>query len=820
MRLNGALRAHIVTSIVLIAVFSSLIAVPEEGSAYIPHSPVVINGNADFIPANGVVNGTGTPSDPFVIEGWEINVSGTYGIDISNTDSHFRISNVYTHSSLWNVVGISLIGVENGRIENTTTEVTGHGIWIEDSRNLTIIGSEVTSHNVSAISAQNSHNVTVDMNNLSAVNGIGVSFFHMDNSTIRGNFKSGGGSGIEIEYTENVTISGNTLLDYVDVWVDNGIRVGWSNNATIEGNLVSYTNASAMDIFNSFGPVIKDNTVIDSKYGMIISEVANAVITNNTFTRNGILLSGYRNYGYDSHSITPDNMVNGLPLYYHSNCTNVNVDGIPVGQLIVANCTGFNARNLIIPETDVAIQIYYVDGIRISSSTFAGRLASVFSFLSGEIDVEGNIIGDTMYGFVFRYSTNITISNNTATRCDYAGIDFMESYNIKVSGNSVSECGYGLRLDRTVNPEVWQNTFSDNYYGIYLDNAGSLRVYHNNFISNTEQAWPDSLPGYKWDDSYPSGGNYWSDYLGLDQFSGPLQDQPGSDGIGDTPYMISARYQDSYPLMSPFGFVHPLPPDLHAAALSGPNSENVTLSWTLSPDDGVGLGSVIGYEVYRNTTFDPDALGYQLMTSIPNGTSGFTDTSAGEGDPNNYFYQVCAVDSSGNSTCGERQAGKFTRAVLEGPNLVSIPLIQSDESIEKVLHTVEFDKAWTYDAFRNKWISYMKFKPYRGELKTINNKKGLWINVTEESNLTVAGIVPMMTSIALLPGWNLVGFPSFDANHSVGELKGDTSASSVEGFNASSPPYFLKGLSDSDKLETGYGYWVFSVVNVIWNVNG
>jgi hypothetical protein len=77
-----------------------------------------------------------------------------------------------------------------------------------------------------------------------------------------------------------------------------------------------------------------------------------------------------------------------------------------------------------------------------------------------------------------------------------------------------------------------------------------------------------------------------------------------------------------------------------------------------------------------------------------------------------------------------------------------------------------------------------------------------------------------MTSIELLPGWTLVGFPSSDTNHSVGEFKRDTSAPRVEGFNASSPPYFLRVLSDSDKLETGYGYWVFSVVNVIWVVPG
>jgi hypothetical protein len=53
-----------------------------------------------------------------------------------------------------------------------------------------------------------------------------------------------------------------------------------------------------------------------------------------------------------------------------------------------------------------------------------------------------------------------------------------------------------------------------------------------------------------WDDGYPSGGNYWSDYAGADAFSGPDQDVPGSDNIGDTPYQISTGESDRYPHMS------------------------------------------------------------------------------------------------------------------------------------------------------------------------------------------------------------------------------------------------------------------------------
>jgi len=79
------------------------------------------------------------------------------------------------------------------------------------------------------------------------------------------------------------------------------------------------------------------------------------------------------------------------------------------------------------------------------------------------------------------------------------------------------------------------------------------QIYHNNFINNTNQA--SVTVGYEnvWDDGYPSGGNYWSDYTGLDLYSGPYQNETGSDGIGDTPHIIDANNRDSYPLMYPYG---------------------------------------------------------------------------------------------------------------------------------------------------------------------------------------------------------------------------------------------------------------------------
>jgi parallel beta-helix repeat protein len=55
-----------------------------------------------------------------------------------------------------------------------------------------------------------------------------------------------------------------------------------------------------------------------------------------------------------------------------------------------------------------------------------------------------------------------------------------------------------------------------------------------------------------WDNGYPSGGNYWSDYNGTDLCWGSEQNETGSDGIGDLPYIIVNGNRDNYPLIKPW----------------------------------------------------------------------------------------------------------------------------------------------------------------------------------------------------------------------------------------------------------------------------
>jgi parallel beta-helix repeat protein len=162
-------------------------------------------------------------------------------------------------------------------------------------------------------------------------------------------------------------------------------------------------------------------------------------------------------------------------------------------------------------------------------------------------------------GIVIESSINSTILNNEVKEFPNTGITVFHCSNTHIIGNYINYCGVGIYLESSDNSKIAGNSaIGINGVGVQTVSSNGNSIYSNNFDKNGP---PQAavIPGdiNTWDSGYPYGGNYWSDYTGTDLYSGPYQNQTGSDGIGDTPYIIDANNQDNYPLMNPC-----TPPDI------------------------------------------------------------------------------------------------------------------------------------------------------------------------------------------------------------------------------------------------------------------
>jgi parallel beta-helix repeat protein len=208
----------------------------------------------------------------------------------------------------------------------------------------------------------------------------------------------------------------------------------------------------------------------------------------------------------------------------------------------------------------------YVDG-KNTAGPWDGTLEHPYQFIQDGIN-NANAY-DTVYVYNATYNERPAISlplNLVGENMDTTIIDGNSSGSVvQIFADCVTLSGFTITNsgDNSDNAGVWiqasyclitQNTIEKNdYYGVYVAYCSNT-LYHNNFIRNSYQAY-DATGENTWDNGYPCGGNYWSNYTGVDQMKGPLQDQPGFDGIGDTPYSINGDSVDHYPLIHPYGSI-------------------------------------------------------------------------------------------------------------------------------------------------------------------------------------------------------------------------------------------------------------------------
>jgi len=814
-----------------------VVALPADdiGKEYTPHSTIYIFGNEDFSTVNGVTGGNGTYADPYIIEGWEIEAKQASGIVIRETSAFFVIRNVYVHSSGSSYYGLSLKNIVNGRVDNCNITNNWKGVNIRESSDVSIVGNEI-SFNQEGLSARDSSNVTIEGN--------AISF--------------------------NLPQSGMVLISV--------------SNVTIQGNIISNNNWMGLSLYSSTNVTIAGNDITSNQYeGVRILSSATVILTANTISYNsdGVRLDS-SSWVTISGIHTSFNRLHGIRLESSSHVT------------VELSYSAVNDEH--------GLFVWNSSWVNVSRTTFNSNSLGTSLFLSSNITFAECVTRNNPIGVYMEASTNVSISGSDVSDNWVHGIVSWNSTNLSFSHNRMHSNNVdGIRFVDTTNATVTNNIFSENTRGVYLENSESIVFHHNRFQDHTRHARDNMGSENKWDDGFPSGGNFWSGYTGTDQFSGPSQNESGPDGIGDVPFVIDINSQDNYPLMSPLGSLPTAPQNLQAtwddsyvnitwsppssdggfpvtiyriyrgtapggeaylaerpwlsqyndtsvtngvhyyyrvsavnnlgegpqsnevasiptavpgpptalqAVLSGDNREDVTVNWTLSNDDGMGQGSVIEYKVFRGSNYSSSGAGYQLIGNLPNGTSEFQDNLMGEGRPNNYFYRVCAVDVNNKTKCSEDQVGKSVRVLSKGPNLVSIPLVPVNNSTDDIMQSLSYDSLWHYDAVKREWKGHTKAKPYLVGFGSIDCATGLWINITQTSRLTVAGLVPTITTVQLIAGWNLIGLPSFEENLTFSQFFAETGVEGIEGFEGSAPPFYLKALGGTDVPIPGHAYWL------------
>ena len=309
----------------------------------------------------------------------------------------------------------------------------------------------------------------------------------------------------------------NTFIDRFGLHIPNVISVSkgvngvFINGFTFVNSSTDYAGVNILSDYNIItGNIFKKNSI-----GICLTGAANNTIYDN------IIYDGYNGIRIDISS--NDNIIS------ENNITNIH------GMAAITILR--NSNNNIIFDNTIIDTTY---GVTIGESAY--------NIIQGNdlIDSEWKIIS------ISRASRNL-ISNNLISGCQHDGVAFEFNANSNIIYQNVianNERGVFLWGGCKRNIVSYNDIIDNDFYGVRLLPSSGYGpsddniFYYNNFVGNEPRNAYDECDNL-WNDNYPTRGNYWDDYTGVDI---------DGDGFGDTPYNIpGGSNQDNYPLMDIYG---------------------------------------------------------------------------------------------------------------------------------------------------------------------------------------------------------------------------------------------------------------------------
>ncbi len=532
------------------------------------HEAINISGDDAFITANGVRGGTGAQDNPYVIENWRIESTTHTAVTINDTSAFVVIRNcsIWSNNYRGAADGISISRARNVLIENVTLANLRVGVNIggsvtANSEDIAVRTSAMTACSLGLL-AQNATGLIVEnavMNDMALAGVIVENSSHVQMRDIRlSDF------GLYLgHYTFGDYMYINPGYSLVAHFPQTGIGFGDARNCTIWGSDLSggghYVVRSGLLALRCDNITISNNSMRFTE-GLYtdVSSCTQVTFSNNS-GYSGLQVSG------SADCLVADNSIS----YAHSGYADISVSRTH-GAAILRNS---------LTHSYAGINGFYMNDSMVRYNTVTSGAYGGLGLTGTNLTISRNIVTDTSYpiyvsGAEIAFEDNSMRSNWVADSYNHAA-RFHECAGLEIKNNSFIDNSGGIEVYECSQSIMMNNNMTDSISLYNVENATISGNTMYNVSVNPENI-PEAFLGLSnisWDQGYPKGGNYWTGYPGADVKSGSNQNQPGPDGIGDTPYLVFGSEYDNYPLINASSVEDNSPP-ITVRTLAGESGHN------------------------------------------------------------------------------------------------------------------------------------------------------------------------------------------------------------------------------------------------------
>ncbi|UCE36031.1 MAG: right-handed parallel beta-helix repeat-containing protein [Thermoplasmata archaeon] len=790
--------------------------------------------NGAYTSIQDAINASKDGDTVFVYNGtYYENVVVNKSISLVGEDSNSTIING------WYVDDVVLITRDYVNLTGFTCTLSGSafedaGIELNNVSMCNITGNNIIQNYDDGIYLYNSSNNIITNNNVTD-NNYGINLKNSFENTIAFNIASDNSRGIFLSYSDRNIITNNTVYSNHG----NGIQLSSSNRNNITSNNIISNIRAAIYI----GSSVENN------------------FTDNIMMENGFDLLGDQIEYWNSHDIDTSNTVNGKPVQYLKN----QVGGtIPAGsgQVILGNCTGIKVDNQNLTNGSIGIILgFSSNNSIINNNVSSNRMYGISLYYSNSNLLLGNngSLTKIHHGFNLHYSDFNNITQNTLYSNTKQGMELYYSDYNNITGNQVGENFRGIYILISVGNNISKNTIIGNSFeGISLTHSDGNNVSSNNGTGN----------GYGIALSYSEGNtivdNNISPINGTGIFLSNSHDNllrsnnasNNKNGIymGDSHW--NSFIDNSICSNSEYG-IHMRDSDRNTIANNNISNNSYRGIYQWYADRNQIIGNNISYNyfgleiwtsesnyVYHNNIINNTTQGLfspfnYMDNGYPMGGNYWSDYNGSDGfkGPN---QNIPGVDGIGDTphevdyTYDDyplmepyqyKPLENYT-VLQRGWNLISIPLIQEEQNLIRVLGSIDgwYDIVQWYDSSdqSDQWKHNKIDKPFGNDLFELNETMGFWVRITYWKEIIFAynGTLPTENqTIVLNPGWNLVGYPSltnYDRTEGLNKLKFGIEVDAIWSYNASSQKWDEMG--ESDYFEVGKGYYIHAKTECEWEV--